>query len=470
MLPLPPLTPEEMLATLEDMNVQLHIRLTLHEDLPHYLCNWRCANGRATFTFPGEFEFDVTISDEDPSVQLWFVDLRFLFTPTISLPDGEARLRLQDGADRILKESGLPACADYLRNFVLTHQITILRNQSMSLIRGSWKSAMKVEAIHRSLVIQYWMESPFAKSWLEIGISSGKENRRLIPGRLERPKITSKWKRYGEYLPEGELDLQLQHLSIDGIIRRAISQHTSHVLRTARDMLRNSARESLVFSLDLMESHEEPVDCKLLLQLGVASPKITFSIEQFTGRLTIQPATALSGRAEYDLNRKESHGPPRNPTQEVAGILETYVCLDMIWRIERQAAFSGWEQVTNLRLTLDHLREVLGCKPIRWGFFKPTRWSDWSKNWILCVTINLDGCAWWAVELNSTAERPSISAFQSLPVASKAFNNLRLDATLLRRMEDEASRSITEFLATQHIRQRQTKFEGVTAISADLSL
>jgi mediator of RNA polymerase II transcription subunit 14 len=459
-----------MLSTLEDMNVQLHIRLTLHEDLPHYLCNWKCANGRATFSFPGEFEFDVTISEEDPSVQLWFVDLRFLFTPSVSLPEGEVRLRLQDGADRILKESGLPACAEYLRNFVLTHQITILRNQSTSLIRGFWKSVVKVDPIHRSLVVQYWTESPFAKSWLEIGISSGKQTKRLIPGRIELPKITAKWKRYGEDLPEGQLNLQLQQLSIEGILRRAISQHMSHVLRTARDMLQNSATDSLIFSVDLLESSEEPVDCKLILQLGLASPKITFSIEQFTGRLTLQPATALSGRAEYDLNRKEIQGQARNPTRDVAGILETYVCLDMIWRIERQATFSGWEHVMNLRLSPDHLRETLGCKPIRWGFFKSARWANWLKNWILCVTINLDGCTWWAIELNGIAERPSILSFQDLPVASKAFNNLALDATLVRELEDEASKSITEFLATQHIRQRETKFEGVTTFGSDMGV
>src|ERR1700753_2653824 len=334
-----------MLSTLQDMNVLLHIRLTLHEDLPHYLRNWKCANGRATFTFPGEFEFDVILLEEDPSAQLWFEDLRFLFTPTFVIPDGVFRAKLQEGADEALKNSGITGCAESLRNFVLTHQITVLRNQLSSLIKGIWKSVLNVEQRHRSLIVQYWAESPFAKSWLEIGISSGKGKKRLIPGRVELPKVTAKWKRYGEEVPEEQqLDLRLQHLSMEGIIRRAISLHSSHLLRTTRDLLQKAANDSSVLSLDMHESIDEPIDCKLVLQLGNHSPKMTFAVEQFSGRLTLHPVTPISHGAEYELNSRptdKSQGPTsttttttttpplRNPTRDTAAVLESFICRDL---------------------------------------------------------------------------------------------------------------------------------------------
>jgi mediator of RNA polymerase II transcription subunit 14 len=486
-----------MLNTLQDMNVLLHIRLTLHEDLPHYLRDWKCANGRATFTFPGEFEFDLILLDEDPSAQLWFEDLRFLFTPSFVIPDGVFRTRLQDGADEALKTSGIPGCAEYLRNFVLTHQITLLRNQLSTLIRGIWKSVLSVEQRHRSLIVQYWAESPFAKSWLEIGISSGKGKKRLMPGRVELPKISARWRRYGEEVPEGQLDLGLQHPSMEGILRGAISTHSSHLLRTTRDTLQKAADNSTVLSLDLHESATEPIDCKLVLQLGGHSPKITFAIEQFSGRLTLHPATSISHYAEYELNNRaqtpstidKNQATPRNPTRDVPAILETFICSDMFWRIERQAAFSGWEPVVNVRATPDVLRETFGFKPIRLGFFRPGTWSGLSMtaNWVVCVIINLEGCRWWAVELyvslsysndstlddkadmldcrTNSLDRPAILAVQALPLASNAMNSAPLDATLLANLEDEAERCIAEMLSTQQMRQDVTLFNGWSGIA-----
>jgi mediator of RNA polymerase II transcription subunit 14 len=394
-LPLAPLTPQKMLETLEDMNIQLHIRLTLHEDIPHYLRNYNISNGRVTFIFPDLFEFDLTISEEDAAVQLWFVDLRFLFTPTITLDDGAIRQVLQISADNALAEGGVPACAEMLRNYVLTHQITILSSQSIALSRGLWRGVLKSENVHRSLIVSYWTESPFPKSWIEIGISSGKTGKRLPPGRVQVPKTSSRWRRYGEEAPAGALDLRLEHVSIEGILRRAIARHTSWLLSSSKEILLKSANDSSTLSMELHESSEEPTDCKLELRLGSASPLITFAVEQFSGRLTLHPQTEQSIRAEIELNKEGN----RKPLTEVANILEFYLCLDMVWRLEKQAVMSGWELMNSVRIGGDQLGQILGTKATRFMFFRPRSWEESRRLWVICVTISLAGSKWWALEM-----------------------------------------------------------------------
>lgn len=460
LIPLPPLSSQKMLSTLQDMNVQLHIRLTLHEDLPYHLRQWTVASGRATFTFPGLFEFDVTISDEDPSTQLWFVELRFLFKPSATLPEGEMRDVLHINCDAILKNSGLIGCAEFLREFTLTHQITVLHQQAWTLLKGAWQSVIRLEKIHRSLILEYWAESSFTKSWIEFGIGSGKSKKYLPPGTVELPRITTRWKCYGEEPTDLALNLSLENMSMEQILKQAIAKHSSFILQTTKAFLDNAAGRSTVFSTQIEISDNEPVDCKLTMQLGIKSPKITLAIEQFSGRLTLHPANAISRRAEYDLNRKDQQGRPRHPTQDTAGVLQQYVCLDLIWRIERQVTFSGWDVVTNLRLAPDHLREKLGTNTLRWGIFKSWSLASPAKDWLFVLTVNLDhGGKWWAVEVNHSADRPKITAVQALPAASEAINHSGVDAAFMSNLEVEAAVCVTEYLASRQSRQLGTVFE-----------
>ena len=184
-----------MLRTIRNINTALHIRLNIHEDLPRHLRGYRVANGRATFAFPSEFEFDVTIADEDPSVQFYFLDLRFLFSPAPSLADGELRDVLQYRADETLLASGIAGCADFLRNIVLTQKITIMEKQARRLLKRAWSSGVRVDLVQRRLVIQYWVDAPFPKSWIEVGISSGESNKDVLPGRgVPTRSIEARWK------------------------------------------------------------------------------------------------------------------------------------------------------------------------------------------------------------------------------------------------------------------------------------
>ncbi|KAK3045081.1 hypothetical protein LTS18_014622, partial [Coniosporium uncinatum] len=142
-IPAEPLTPQQMLKTLRNMNIQLSLRLNLHEKIPRYLRGWTVRSGRATFYSPLEFELDVAISSEEPSSQFWFIDIRFLFEPAPALPDGRFRQGLENQANVKLYESGLVGCYDFFHSLVMTHKIAILRGQAIEMSRGAWIDVMR---------------------------------------------------------------------------------------------------------------------------------------------------------------------------------------------------------------------------------------------------------------------------------------------------------------------------------------
>lgn len=385
-----------MLRTIKSINTALHIRLNIHEDLPLHLRDWRVSNGRATFTFPSEFEFDVTMADEDPSIQFYFVDLRFLFSPAPSLADGPLRDLIQYKADETLLASGIIGCADFLRNIVLTQKITILEKQARRLLKGAWSSGIRVDFVQRRLVIQYWVDAPFPKSWIEIGISSGESRTDVLPGEVSLPSIEARWKRYGSDVDGHALKLDLGTLSAERILRRALSSHIVDLLDTTMTKLRLAAGSNSILAMDLRRSEDEPEACWLELQLGTFSPEHLFSIEPYTGRLSLRPATLVSRNGEFDLN----HGGPgsKNPMDYSAEKLEIYLCLELLVRYQERARDFGWESVP-LAIPPHYLPSRLGCRCVRWMYFRPLGWEQEESCWLIALTLSLDGERWFVIEV-----------------------------------------------------------------------
>jgi mediator of RNA polymerase II transcription subunit 14 len=383
-----------MLRTIRSINTALHIRLNIHEDLPLHLRDWRVSNGRATFTFPSEFEFDVTIADEDPSVQFYFVDLRYLFSPAPSLPDGALRDSIQFKADETLLVAGITGCADFLRNIVLTQKITIMEKQARRLLKGAWSSGIRVDLMQRRLVIQYWVDAPFPKSWIEVGVSSGESNNDVLPGQVSLPSIAARWKRYGSDAGN-VLALDLATISAERLLRRALSSHISDLLETTMNKIRQSAGSSSVLAMDLLRSDDEPESCSLELRLGRFSPEHRFSIEPYTGRLSLRPATLVSRNGEYDLNHA---GPASNPMEYAAEKLEIYLCLELLVRYEQRARDFGWESIS-LPIPPQYLTARLGFKCVRWMYFRPVGWENEKSNWLVALTVSLEGERWSVIEV-----------------------------------------------------------------------
>lgn len=174
----PPLTARDLLKELENLNTLLSIRLNLNEydNIPISFKNYVINSGRVTFKVPGEFELDLTIADEAPESQFWFIDFRFLFSPAVQEIPYALRFHIESRVNSVLLAEGLSGCYRVLHEITLTHKISEFRRQAFDLSRSKWIDGLKVEALNRSLSIQYWLDrytKGGPKSWIIIGVHSG---------------------------------------------------------------------------------------------------------------------------------------------------------------------------------------------------------------------------------------------------------------------------------------------------------
>ena len=391
-LPPEPLTPQKLVNALRRINTLLSIRLNLQEKIPPVFRDYSIASGRATFHVVDEFEIDLSIAEEDASSQLYFVDFRFAFSPTpMELPAGRLRNEIEGRANDVLKHDGLQGLFDFMHNFVLTHKLLVLRNQAQEIARSHWSEHLQVEAMHRSVVLQYWSNRPGGKNWIEIGLKRGKEVRLSYSSRSQRiPHIALRWFRNGKEIDNVTVEMRLGELSLLNIVKGIIALHTNYIFQEMAAKL----NETSLYSGGFMRckrnsSTTEPLDASLLVQL-TTSKAVKVVQEPVSGRFAVLPASRLNSRAEYDLNRLAS------PATEGASQLAHLRSIASQEEVDASARNMGWEPVRSLNPGQETMQRLFSNNTQKPKFFKR---QAWSVNWILAFTTALEGDSWWIVEL-----------------------------------------------------------------------
>lgn len=432
----------------------------MHETIPTPFRDFTIASGRATFRVKDEFEVDLAIADEDPKSQLYFLDLRFLFSPVKpELPLGRLRDDLENKLNDILKADGLTGCYKFLHDFVLTHKLSILRNQAYEMIRSHWSDQIKVEAVHRSLVVQYWLQRPGSKSWIEIGIRRGKaKSANASDAGQGNPEIALRWFRAGKEIKDTSVELGLDNLSLAGILRRIIALHTTHILKeTAAKLREGSLYSERLLKLKQSFSATEPTNISLLVQL-TKSNAIKVMQEPITGQFAILPMSQLNSGAERELNSLPS------PFVEASARLATLRCITAREEFNVCARSASWEAVHSLNVDRETMQRFFPRNTLRITFF---RRKLWKPNWVLAMTTSLMGDAVWVVETsgrmlateltsNSISTGPTIkSAFNVSDTESRALL-IEPSFTNLRQIE----RTVVGMIA-QHLDTLQLSQQGV---------
>ena len=404
---------------------------------------------------PEEFEVDLSIAEEDPASQLYFIDFRFLFTPSIlEIPTGRLRDELERKANDVLKRDGLQGCYDFMHDLVLTHKISILKQQAGEMAWRHWSENIRVEAVHRSLVIQYWINRPGGKSWVEIGIKKGRR-RTDSPWSSGRgtPYIALRWMRYGKEVLDQTLELALDTLSMDALLKQVIAAHTNHVLRKIESKLRGGKLYSKkALSLSHKLSTSEPAACSLTLQL-TRSKTITIALEPISGTFAILPASQADIRAERDLNNL------LHPATEAASRIANLRCVVAQEEVESCAKCIAWESLKTINPSIETMKASFPRDTLRIGFFRVT---PWTTNWLLAFTTSMNGDFWWIVELPvAPATSDAIPSNPGLQHAFKSVYKVPLyDATsyakkpsyeLLSQVERAAAGIISHFVDSRQL-------------------
>lgn len=464
-IPPKPLSPQQLLKAIRGINTQLTLRLHLHETIPPAFKDFSVTNGRATFRVPEEFELDLSIADDDPSSQLYFIDFRFTFEPTpAELPPGPFRNEFENRVNELLSREGLAGCYRFLHDLVLSHKLNILRQQAYRLSQENWSEHLKVEAVHRSLVVQYWIARPGGKNWIEIGIRRRKVGRpSFFSEGADEPHIGLRWFRAGKEVHNIPITINVGDLSVEAILKQIISAHTNSIFKeTAAKLKEGPLYSKKTLRLKHSRSTTESASSRLSIQL-TASQSCTIVQEPVTGRLALMPPSSLNSRAERELNSLAS--PEKGAASRIAQLRAIAACEE----VEQTVRCYGWETVNTIRPHQETLRQYFGNDTLKASFFRKRAWD---AQWLVAFTAGMAGDVWWVVELNDRISRPdpiaalgpSIQATYEIPgYGSGAASPRELSFADLSRIERAASGMISQLIDTRQLTQQHVPHKLVQA-------
>lgn len=407
----PPLTAKEILQSLQNLNTLLSIRLNLHDydKIPYHFRDYKIKSGRVTFRVEGEFEVDLTIADEDPDKQFWFIDFRFLFSPSPSALTDQMRYSLEAKVNTVLEKDGLAGCYKVLHDLTLTHKVSELRRQAYEIGRSRWIDSLMVEPLRRSLSIQYWVDrygKDGPKSWIIIGVVSGKK-KGAYHDEKETSRIGIRWFRDSKEVKDVEIPLELTTLSVEGLLRSVITMHVSHILE---NMYKNLRTKPLYDNRDLVLSFKKPTTAEEEPELHVqltSQYKINVIVEYITGKFAISPSSRLTSQAEYRLNNGTV-----DPASNGHDFIENLHCVLISEDTVNRAYTVGWLPVRNPRLPQDELKPFLPRDTLQLSWFKK---PGWDPNWYLALSSGMSGERWWLIETFVPAIR---SQYYQLTISS----------------------------------------------------
>ena len=377
-------TAKELLKTLRDMNVIIATRLNLHDELSPHMQEYDIADGRVTFKVPGEFEVDLSVGDDDPESQFFFLDLRLAFKPSTGAISDTLRSHLEGRVNHALMEKGLNGCYEFLHNFVLTHKINVLRSQVAELVQGKWFDCIRAENMRRSLTVQYWTGRPGPKSWIEIGIGSGK-----VKGRSRKPQtscLSVRWFRRGVEVKGESLDLNWDDISLERCLSTVIEKHTSWILDDLQSRIKALVPAGTELGLESVDDGSGQRSMKLTAP-SLHTP-IQLRLEAVTGQYSISPPSGPTARAERYLKNDAA----ADPAQWLANTL----CAVAQENVHKGAELLHWGRVPHL-LRQDNLQKIFGDGIRAHSTFLPRK--AWGDHWALAVTFSLAGATWWAASL-----------------------------------------------------------------------
>ncbi|KAI9053812.1 hypothetical protein LZ554_002760 [Drepanopeziza brunnea f. sp. 'monogermtubi'] len=400
----PPLTAKELLRQMEKLNTLLSMRLNLddYDKIPPQFKNFTIQSGRATFKVPGEFELDLTVANEDPGSQYWFIDFRFLFRPSSSNMNLGIRNYIESRVNETLFTDGLSGCYKYLHELVLTYKIKEFRRQGDNLARSIWTDTLSVENLNRPISIQYWvgrysgqpmngksLSARPSKSWIILGVHSGK-----VPGRRPSPENTSRlfirWFRDFKEVKDPDIKLDDVDISTESLLKTVVGKHIDHILTSMFEkLLAKPLYASRELEISLHISVDDPADSEIKVQL-TQEHRLSIKIEPISGRFVLGPVSKQYSQTEFDLNRRS-----QDPATDGHVYIERLRSMLLTEDLQVRAISVGWTRVNKPGLSQESMAEIVGKEAL------PTVWfrrPGWEKDWYLVVTQSMGGEKWHLIK------------------------------------------------------------------------
>lgn len=445
-IPQKDLSNKQILRLLRTLDHALSVKLSLATDLPSQLRRFRVHDGRATFTVSNEFELDVSILSEAEDAQFRMVGFRFSFSPSPPVNDA-LHSEIERLANSNIDRDGLNGCYMFLHELTLSYKLAEYHRQALELFRNQWAGNLRVEMIRRNLVIQYWTERQSTKSWIEFGISSGRDKEHA-PGEGPVPSLEVKWVRHGKKVDALQLWLDEAKLSFEDILRQVIAQHSTQLLDSIYDKLILAplfADGELALQQDASE--DDPDECSLMMQLSQRS-QLSIKVDAVSGSLVVSPVSERSERLQYEINRVH------NMVDEVVSKLLNFRCSVMEAAILAAMAGTSWELLPAFRLTQAEIKTLFGPSVTRLNI---VRQIQWGLGFFLVITHGQNGDKWWLLQRTSTTKTILQAQFRILS-SQKIEVKERLCPAYFERLADYATGVICLQRNVDFLQEAKAKF------------
>jgi hypothetical protein len=319
---------------------------------------------------------DLSIADEDHTSQFYFIDFRFLFSPSSEIPAGNVRAQFEARANEVLASEGLAGCYDFFHDFVLTHKINIFRRQAINLNRTSWAGSLNIEQVHRSLIISYWTNRSAPKNWIEIGVAGNKSTKKLVTYLIPQtqPSLRVKWFRAGKEVQDAAMDIQDSILDCGRLLQEYIERHMDYILSSISQVVPST----FVEDPDRNETMSN-TGCALVIPL-LQEDELRLRIESSTGRPHISPASSQTLQCEDDLSRALY--------TDWASVINNFKPSFMLQRFKEQASSAGWHVWSRSASSIA---------------LRPRSWT--AQDWSIHAVLNKSSQIEWSVSEHETRFR-----------------------------------------------------------------
>lgn len=382
-------------------------------------------SGRVTFRVAGEFELDLTIGNEDPTSQFWFIDFRFAFEPSIAALPPRMLALIENKINLILGTVGLDECYRFLHEFVQTHKISEIREQAIGLSKGRWIGGLEVEQLNRSLSIQYWAgRNPKGpKSFILLGVHSGKHGDDNGQPRLES-HLSIRWFRDGREMVD-LISFDGNPVSAEELLKGVIARHVGHILQSTYDELRKRpifANHEAAVSVCI--SANEPAASQLMVQMSHRE-HLTMNIDQVSGDLIFSPASRLNSEAQHRLNTRCN-----DPASEAFQHIENLRCLSIVEEVALCGQSVGWVRQRPPALRPEDIKAVLPRDTLQVAWF---RRQGWRQEWSVVISVGMSGQRWFLIQ---TYVSPAVvllhanSSRTAIPISINYPSGLKVSAHL----------------------------------------
>ncbi|KKF96098.1 Mediator of RNA polymerase II transcription subunit 14 [Ceratocystis platani] len=302
-----PMTNQEMMKWIENVNTLLTIRLSLddYDNIPVHFHDYTIRDGRVVFSVEGEFEVELTIADEDPAQQFWFVDFRFKFSPAPSEISLSLRMYLETMVNNAIAKDNLTGCYNFLHEFVLTHKINEMKRQAIELSKTSWGGVLSIETLDRAFSAQYWPNRPGpngSKHWIIVAVDGKKKKTGWVNPKTAS-NLVATWFRDGKPVKGDKVLFDTVNLSMEQLVVTVVSRHMEYIFMSIyNNLATNHIYSSREAHLSVTIDPEYPAKSSLTMQCS-HEESITVIVEPTTGEFKLKSHSKASHQAELKLNK-----------------------------------------------------------------------------------------------------------------------------------------------------------------------